>query len=214
MLSARQAAEIENSAWFQTRWAPYALIDADLRIRSVNAAFERASAHPRDAMIGRPLFEVFPDNPADVEADGVANLADSLEKTFRRGAQHWMGVQRYDVPDRQRPGEFLYRVWMPVNSPIRDGRKTIAALHHSQDISRVVPPAASRRCFPGTAEFRNTADSLGRQFPGLPAEVVLGVLTHSHSVLMETLGAPDLEQAGHLARLRLEARAGHPALES
>ncbi|WP_407687244.1 PAS domain-containing protein [Mycobacterium sp. HUMS_1102779] len=214
MLSERQVAEIENSAWFQTRWAPYALVDADLRIRAVNAAYERASAQPRDAMLGRPLFEVFPDNPADVEADGVANLADSLEKTFRRGAQHWMGVQRYDVPDRQRPGEFLYKVWMPVNSPIRDGRKTVAALHHVRDISRVVPAAASRQPFPEPAELRNAAEVLGHQFPGLPAEAVLGVLTHSHSVVMETLGAPDFERTEQLARLRLEVRAGHPARES
>ncbi|MGF2945662.1 hypothetical protein [Mycobacterium sp. Lab-001] len=55
------------------------------------------------------------------------------------------------------------------------------------------------------------ADVLGRQFPGLPDEAVLGVLSHSHSVVLETLEAPDLERAGQLARLRLEARAGHPA---
>ncbi|HWS92104.1 MAG TPA: hypothetical protein VN306_06265 [Mycobacterium sp.] len=52
---------------------------------------------------------------------------------------------------------------------------------------------------------------LGRQFPGLPPEAVLSVLTHSHSVVMETHGAPDFEQAQALAKLRLETRAGHPA---
>ncbi|MGF2945661.1 PAS domain-containing protein [Mycobacterium sp. Lab-001] len=60
MLSGRQVAEIENSTRFRTIWAPYALIDTDVRIRAVNSAYERASAHPRDAMVGRPLFEVFP----------------------------------------------------------------------------------------------------------------------------------------------------------
>ena len=207
-------AEVENSAWFQARWAPHALVDADLRIRAVNAAYQRASAQPRDGMVGRPLFEVFPDNPAAPEANGVANLADSLETTFRRGARHWMGVQRYDVPDVRTPGGFIYKVWMPVNSPISDGRKTVAVLHHVQDITRVAPLAAGRARLPEPAELRTVADALGPQFPGLPAEAVLGVLTHSHCVVMETLGAPDYGRAEQLARLRLEARAGHPAREA
>ncbi len=214
MLSERQVAEIENAAWFQARWAPSALVDADLSIRAVNKAYERASGHPRDAMVGRPLFEVFPDNPADPDANGVANLAGSLESTFRRGVRNWMGVQRYDIPDRQRPGEFLYKVWMPVNFPISDGRKTVAAVHHVQDITRVVPPPAGRAPLPEPAELRKAADALGRQFPGLPAEAVLGVLTHSHAVVVETLGAPDYRRAEQLARLRLEARAGHPAKDA
>ena len=49
MLSARQASAIEESAWFQARWAPYLLADADLRIRAVNAAYEGVSMHPRDS---------------------------------------------------------------------------------------------------------------------------------------------------------------------
>jgi hypothetical protein len=207
-------AAIEESAWFQARWAPYMLIDADWRIRAVNTAHEWVSTRPRDSLLGRPLFEVFPDNPADPEANGVANLSRSLETTFRRGARHWMGVQRYDLPDMQSPGEFIYKVWMPVNSPIKDGKKTVAVLHHTQDITRAVPPTAGRGALPGPFELRKAADVLDRQFPGLPAEAVLGVLTHSHCVVLETLGAPDFEQAEALAKLRLEARAGHPARET
>ncbi len=214
MLSARQVAAIEESVWFQAEWAPYALVDTDLRIRAVNPAYERVSGHPRDSMVDRPLFEVFPDNPNHPAADGVANLSASLEATFRRGTRHWMGVQRYDVPDRQSPGKFIYKVWMPVNSPIKDAVKTVAALHHVQDITRVVPRPGGRSALPEAARLRNAADALGRQFPGLPAEAVLGVLTHSHSVVMETLGGPDFERAKALAKLRREARAGHPAVET
>jgi len=212
MLSARQVAAIEESAWFQARWAPYALIDAERRIRAVNAAYERVSAQPRDSMVGRPLFDVFPDNPDHPEADGVANLSASLEVAFHRGTRHWMGVQRYDVPNRQSPGEFVYKVWIPVNSPIKDAKKTVAALHHVQDITRVVSPAGGRAALLEPEGLRKAADALGPQFPGLPTEAVLGVLTHSHCVVMETLGAPDFERAEALAKLRLEARAGHPAL--
>lgn len=214
MLSASRLSAIEESAWFQTKWAPYALVDADLRIRAVNTAYEDASAHPRDSLLGRPIFEVFPDNPANPEADGVANLSASLERVFRRGDRHWMGVQRYDIPDRQNPGEFIYRVWTPMNSPIKDGKKTVAVLHQGHDVTRVVPPKPAHNAYPQLSELRKAAEALGRQFPDLPTEAVLGVLTHSHSVVMENSGARDFERAEALARLRLETHAGHPAIGS
>ncbi len=208
MLSARQVSAVEEAAWFQTKWAPNLLVDADLRIRAVNAAYERATADPRDALVGRMLFDAFPDNPANPEADGVANAVASMELVFRRRARHWMGVQRYDIPDRQHPGEFIYRVWTPVNSPINDDGKTVAVLHQVQDVTRVVPRPAGRS---ELADLKKGAELLGRQFPNLPAEAVLSVLTHSHSVVVETSGAPDFERTVALARLRLETRAGHPA---
>jgi hypothetical protein len=54
--------------------------------------------------------------------------------------------------------------------------------------------------------------ALWRQFPDLSREAVLGILTHSQRLVIETLGAPDAERAAELARLRLEARTGHPPL--
>lgn len=211
MLSASRVASIEESAWFQTQWAPYLLADTNLRIRAVNAAYERASGHPRESLLGEALFDVFPDNPANPEADGVANASASLEWVLRHGARHWMGVQRYDSPDLSRPGEFIYKVWTPVNSPIKDGKRTVAVLHHVQDVTRAVPAKPAHVAYPQLSELRRRAEVLSRQFPELPAEAVLGVLTHSHSVVMENSGAQDLERAEELARLRLETHAGHPA---
>ncbi|ORB75401.1 PAS domain-containing protein [Mycobacterium scrofulaceum] len=211
MLSASRVSAIEESAWFQSKWAPYLLTDGDWRIRAVNSACERVSGHPRDDLLGHQLFDVFPDNPSDPDADGVANVSASLELVFRRGVRHWMGVQRYDLPDRQHPGEFVYRVWTPMNSPIKDGKKTVAVLQHAQDVTRVVPPTPEERAYPKLFELRRAADALGRQFPDLSPEAVLGVLAHSHSVITESAGNEDLSRAAALAKLRLETHAGHPA---
>lgn len=210
-MSANRVSAIEDSAWFQSKWAPYLVSDADLRIRAVNAACERVSGHPRESLLGCPLFDVFPDNPADPDADGVANVSASLELVFRRGVRHWLGVQRYDIPDRQNPGEFVYKVWTPTNSPIKEGKKTVAVLQHAQDVSRVVPPTPADRAYPKLFELRSAAEVLGRQFPDLPYEAVLSVLTHSHSVIVESAGVEDLTRAEALAKLRLETQAGHAA---
>lgn len=212
-MSGNRVSAIEKATWFQADWVPYLLADADLRIRAVNAAGERVSGLPRDCLIGEPLFDVFPDNPANPHADGVANAAASLESVFRRGTRHWMGVQRYDAPDRRNPGEFIYKVWTPVNSPIKDGKRTVAVLNHVQDVTHVVPPAPARLAYPQLAELRSAAAMLERQFPDLPPEAVLGVLADSHSVVIEKTGMQDFERAEALARLRLETHAGHPAGE-
>jgi PAS fold len=210
MLSAGLVHTIEESAWFQTKWAPYLLADTDLRIRAVNAAYIGVSGHPRDSLVGEALFDVFPDNPANPGADGVTNLSASMERVFRRGARHWMGVQRYDAPDRQHPGEFIYKVWTPVNSPMKVSKKTIAVLHHVQDVTRVVPEKPAHIAYPRLSELRYAAEILWRRFPELSTEAVLAVLTHSHSVVMESSGSQDIARAEALARLRLETHAGHP----
>jgi hypothetical protein len=57
------------------------------------------------------------------------------ESVFSRAAPDWMGVQRYDVPDAGQPGNFVYKVWVPVNSPLRDGTRTVGAPHHVEDVT-------------------------------------------------------------------------------
>lgn len=142
VLSFGLVAAIEDSVSFQHNWSPYMLVDSDLRIRAANKAYERATAQPGDALIGELPFDVFPDNPADPHADGVATLSASLEKVFRRGVRHSVGIQRYDIPDGQRSGEFLHRVWTPVNSPIKNDGNTAAVLNQVQDITRAIVPSA------------------------------------------------------------------------
>ena len=56
-----------------------------------------------------------------------------------------MGVQRYDVPDPRNRGEFVVKVWAPVNSPIIDGGRTIAALHHVEDVTDLFPSGGQTR---------------------------------------------------------------------
>ena len=101
---------------------PYlaALIDPapGLEMVAVNKTYERASGLARADVIGKNLFELFPDNPEDPDANGVHNLYDSLRRAAETGMTQGMGLQRYDVqgPD----GQWAPRFWRPVNSVIRD----------------------------------------------------------------------------------------------
>ena len=65
---------------------------------------------PRDDVIGRPLFEVFPDNPDDPATEGVRNLKASLARVRRERRDDAMSVQKYDV---QRPDSGFKGVLVP-----------------------------------------------------------------------------------------------------
>jgi PAS domain-containing protein len=75
---------------------PYMLLDPGpgLQIIDINAAYATATFTDRDSVIGRSLFDVFPDNPDDPLADGVSNLYASLRMVAQTERAHAMAVQR------------------------------------------------------------------------------------------------------------------------
>jgi PAS domain-containing protein len=115
---------------------PYMLLDPGpgLHIVDINDAYARATFTNRGDVVGRSLFEIFPDNPDDELADGVSNLYTSLRTVMKTGQAHAMAVQRYDIRDPQ--NQFVERHWQPINSPIhdRDGI-LIYILHHVEDVT-------------------------------------------------------------------------------
>src|SRR5262245_31696320 len=58
----------------------YLVLSPDLRIVAVNDAYCRGTMTRREDIIGRHLFEVFPDNPDEAGATGVNNLSVSLNR--------------------------------------------------------------------------------------------------------------------------------------
>lgn len=115
---------------------PYLLLDPGpgLRIADVNAAYLTATFTERGAILGKSLFDVFPDNPDHALADGVNNLYSSLRTVATTGRPHAMAVQRYDIRDAA--GKFVERHWQPINAPIHDAQgKLVFLLHHVEDVT-------------------------------------------------------------------------------
>jgi PAS domain-containing protein len=110
------------------------VLDTDLRIRAVNRAYEAAVQRAGDDLLGASLFEAFPDNPDDADADGVANLSASLDTVARHGRPHDMLVQRYDIADLA-TGEWIARVWHPFNAPVTEDDRVVGLLHQVRDIT-------------------------------------------------------------------------------
>uniref|UniRef100_Q07V34 Putative PAS/PAC sensor protein n=1 Tax=Rhodopseudomonas palustris (strain BisA53) TaxID=316055 RepID=Q07V34_RHOP5 len=124
---------------------PYMLIDPGpgLHILDVNDAYAAATFIRRDDVVGKPLFEVLPDNPDLENADGVSNLYQSLSIVVKTGEPHAMAVQRYDI--RAPNGQFVERHWQPINTPIHDDTgKLVCLLHHVEDVTPAVLAEADR----------------------------------------------------------------------
>jgi len=115
-------------------------------IVAVSDQYLDATMTKREEIMGRGLFEVFPANPDDPQADGVSNLRASLEKVNTRKTSDSMPVQKYDIrrPDSQ-GGGFEERFWNPLNSPVLDQQGEIRyIIHEVEDVTGIVKAKAER----------------------------------------------------------------------
>ncbi|MEU0199638.1 MULTISPECIES: SpoIIE family protein phosphatase [unclassified Streptomyces] len=130
---------IDYAAVFQALPGMVALLTPELVYADVNEEFVRVSGRPREQLVGRYLFDVFPDNPNDPAATGVRNLEASLYRVLATGERDTMALQRYDVQDPERPGEWEERYWSPVNAPLLgpDG-KVMLIVHRVEEVTELI----------------------------------------------------------------------------
>lgn len=182
---------------FETCPGLYLILDTDLRIVAVSNAYLAATMTRREAILGRPLFDVFPDNPDDPTADGTRNLLASLQRVMQTGAADTMPIQKYDIrrPDDQ-GGGFEVRYWSPVNSPVFDDTGRLRHLLH---------------CVTDVTEFVRLQEA------GLRHEASAASLRHQNDQLAIEIfhRAQDIARANHqLHHLNEELAASNSELES
>ena len=123
------------------------VLEPDFTIVAVSDAYLAATMTSRDAILRRGVFEVFPDNPNDAEATGVANLSASLGRVLARKRPDRMAVQKYDI---RRPesegGTFEERYWQPLNVPVLgEGGHVTFIIHSVEDVTDKVRLEARSR---------------------------------------------------------------------
>ena len=125
---------------FESAPGLYLILDAELRIVAVTDAYLAATMTRRGEILGRNIFDVFPDNPDDTQATGVGNLSRSLQRVLETRRTDTMAVQKYDIRKPEcEGGAFEERYWSPVNSPILgpDGRVRFI-VHRAEDVTEFV----------------------------------------------------------------------------
>ncbi|KRB67898.1 PAS domain-containing hybrid sensor histidine kinase/response regulator [Noviherbaspirillum sp. Root189] len=139
---------------------PYLVLTPDFTIVAANEARLQATMTRREQILGRGLFEIFPDNPADPGATGVRNLRASLLRVLKNRLPDAMPIQKYDIPKHGSvEGEFEVHYWKPLNIPVfSQPEEIIYILHCVEDVTeQVLKQQAVEK---SEARFRQIADAM------------------------------------------------------
>jgi PAS domain S-box-containing protein len=139
-MSPNLPAATDFEAVFDASPGNYLLLSPELTIVGVNQGYLQATMTRREDILGRELFEVFPDNPNDLAADGVRKLRASLHRVLTHKHPDRMPLQHYDI---RRPesegGGFEERYWSPLNTPVLDHQGNVRyIIHWVEDVTEFV----------------------------------------------------------------------------
>ncbi|HEY0016341.1 MAG TPA: ATP-binding protein [Longimicrobium sp.] len=115
-------------------------------IVAASDAYLRATRSTRDGprgIVGRGIFEAFPDPPEQPDATGEQNVRASIERAIATRAPDPMPVQHYPVPLPD--GTFEEHHWSPIHTPVLDpgsGRVT-HVIQRVEDVTEQVRLQAS-----------------------------------------------------------------------
>lgn len=107
------------------------LLTPEFTIEAASEAYLEATGKQRPELIGRYLFDAFPDNPLAPEDQMVRNARASLAQVLATGQPHELPLQPYDLPDPNRPGQLVKHYWQARNVPVFDEQGRVAHIIHS-----------------------------------------------------------------------------------
>lgn len=90
----------------------------------------------RAEVIGKPLFEVFPDTSERAAKTGKGELQQSLENVIATNEPDSTGVIRYDLANAA--GEMEVRYWQATHYPVFEDGKCVAIVQSTADITDLV----------------------------------------------------------------------------
>ena len=130
---------IDYETVFQCLPGMVALLTPELVYVDANEDFQRLSGRDRDQLVGRYIFDVFPDNPNDSAATGMRDVRASMLRVVATGERDTMALQRYDVEDPVQPGQWEERYWSPINAPVLgpDGQVEFV-LHRVEEVTELI----------------------------------------------------------------------------
>lgn len=103
-------------------------------IVAVSHDYLKATGRNREELIGKGLFEAFPNNPDDPNQTSEKTVRASLEYALTHKEPHHLPLQRYDISKQD--GTFEERYWLASNRPVlsEDG-SVIYLIHAAEDVT-------------------------------------------------------------------------------
>jgi signal transduction histidine kinase/CheY-like chemotaxis protein len=134
------AVEPDFSAIFEALPGSFLVLSPDLVIMAASAAYRRDIRATRDALIGRPILEVFPDRP---DPGGLVSLRASLDRVRTSHQADTIAVRRYDLGAMGAEPDTRY--WSLVNVPVLSvGGQLDYLIHWLDDVTDLVGRAGEQ----------------------------------------------------------------------
>ncbi|MFD8220440.1 PP2C family protein-serine/threonine phosphatase [Streptomyces sp. NPDC059697] len=130
--------EIDYATVFRALPGAVALLTWDLLYADANDEFLRVLGRTREEVVGHHLTAHVPGDANTPAAAVMRDLEASLIHVAETGERD-LALQRYDVPDPDRPGAWTERYWSLINVPVPgpDGRVTLL-LHRVEEVTELI----------------------------------------------------------------------------
>ena len=128
---------IDFQGLFEATPVALMVLDHELRYVAANAEYLRVTASRRDDLLGRRIFELFPNDPDDPNNVPARMLRASFERVLATGQPDHLALIPYKVPMHV-DGEVrvVDRVWSATHCPVLDGGGRVAfILQYTVDVS-------------------------------------------------------------------------------
>jgi PAS domain S-box-containing protein len=181
---------IDFKALFNLSPNPYMVLDRELRYVAANEAYLRVTASRAEDILGRFVFEAFPNDPNDPNNDSTRQVRESFERVLKGRVPDTLALIPYRVPRQTDRGVVVEdRYWSATHTPLLDSRGEVAfILQHTVDVTELQRLKQAVRA----AEFARDE--------GLPTELVEAGVLQRARLVQEANRNLDAERR-HLRRL-------------
>ncbi|MBC7606962.1 MAG: PAS domain-containing protein, partial [Burkholderiales bacterium] len=113
------------------------IIDANFAVVAASDSFLKTTATVRENILGRDIFEVFPDNHDDKTANGESIVRASFNRVIKNKTKDVLPVVKYDIPKPESEGGgYELKYWQATSSPILDENNNVKyIIHRTEDVT-------------------------------------------------------------------------------
>ena len=129
--------EIDYQKLFESVPGDYLILLPDFTIVAVTDAYANVTMTKRENIIGKSIFEVFPDDPNDPNSHNVARLTVSFNRVLEKKEPDLVPIFKYNIKKpASEGGEFEDRYWSPHNYPVIKDGEVILIIHTVTDVTQ------------------------------------------------------------------------------